>query len=197
MIRLTLQSSVVSRRGTVDILGTVGGRVSKLVGAPPRSTTLASANTAASLPSQTNNNKSNNKHNTIVRITRTAPSPEPMMESLHFLNDHTPCAEPEKQGLPSFQSFVSRNSPSPAQWHPDMGISTNRSMVVPEPLSRYDFGILQNQVHLLRSNNELQEQESKFTMYPISNTARQHMVCAITCKWLVLTACFVKPAVCC
>lgn len=146
------------------------GRVNKPARAPLRSTILASATAAATLPSQTNHNNNSSKHSAIVRITRTSSEPEPMMESLHFLNNRT-STEPEEQGLPSFQSFVSRNSPSPAQWQPDMMSAS--------PLSRYDFMRLQNQVQLLRSNSELQEQESKFAISPMPTTALQRVLWSI------------------
>jgi hypothetical protein len=95
------------------------------------------------------------------------------MESFHLLNNHTSSAEREEQGLPSFQSFVSRSSPSPSQWQPDMGTS---------PPSGYNFVRLQNQVQLLRNNSELQEQESKFAISPMPTTAGQHVV------WLMILA---------
>jgi hypothetical protein len=158
---------VGSSRGSTDVVGTVDGKISK----PVLSTILASANPAAALSSQTDNN-SNNKHNAIFTITRTVPSPEPqrtakcvrIMEDLDFLNDRTPSAEPQEQGLPSFQSFVSINAPSPAPWEPEM-ITSTESVAMSSSLSRCDFVRLQNEVQLLRSNSELQEQESEFILF--------------------------------
>jgi hypothetical protein len=168
-IALTIRRPVVSGRGLTDIVGTVDGKTSKLV----RSTILASANPAATLSTQTDNNNSNsNKHNAIFSITRTVPSPGPQstakpartMEHLDLLNDRTPSAEPQEQGLPSFQSFVSTNAPSPGPWQPDIIMSTE-SIAMSSSLNRNDIVRLQNEVQLLRSNNELQEQESEYILF--------------------------------
>jgi hypothetical protein len=169
-IELTIRRPAVSCRGLTSVVGTVYGKISK----PVRSTILASANPAATLSTQIDNNNNSNKHNAILGITRTVPSPGPQstakrartMENLDLLNDRTPSAEPQEQGLPSFQSFVSTNAPSPGPWESDIIMSTE-SMALSSSLNWNDVLRLQNEVQLLRSNNELQEQESEYILFAL------------------------------